>query len=186
MPEGTAQVAETETDAGAAIAFLRELIAARITEAGGPQYDPRTEIVVTAGEGEAVLAAALGCGAGEGAAIRLVGDESRAVLLEALGIELIVPEDKSPGAKEVTKIQVVGPAGFGDDPTAWASIDRDSVVVGSLDGMTGMRAYRIGYSAGPAEVMANVMKWKQAFSICTAAPSQRAAIWMLDRAGGQE
>ena len=29
MPEGTAQVAETETDAGAAIAFLRELIAAQ-------------------------------------------------------------------------------------------------------------------------------------------------------------
>ena len=165
---------------------LRERIAARIAAVGGPRYDPRTEIVVTAGEGEAVLAAALGCGAGKGASIRLVGDDSRAVLLEALGIELIGPEEKNPGATAATTIQVVGTAGFGEAPAAWASISEDSVIIGNLDGVAGMSAHRVGYAAGPAATMAEVMKWKQAFSICTAAPSQRAAIWMLDEAGGEK
>ncbi len=177
---------ETHYTTRPGIVALRERIAARIVAAGGPQYDPRTEIVVTAGEGEAVLAAALGCGAGEGAAVRMVGDDSLTVLLESLGIELIGREGKTPRATEATKIQVMGAAGFGEPPTAWASIDGDSVVVGTLDGVAGMSAYGVGYAAGPGEAMANVMKWKQAFSICTAAPSQRAAIWMLDEAGGEE
>ena len=177
---------ETHYTTRPGIVALRERIAARTAAAGGPRYDPRTEIVVTAGEGEAVLAAALGCGAGEGAAIRLAGDASGAVLLEALGIELIGPEDKSPGAPGATEIQVVSAAGFGESPTAWASINEDSVVVGNLDGVAGMSAYRVGYAAGPAAAMAEVMKWKQAFSICTAAPSQRAAIWILDETGGKE
>ena len=116
----------------------------------------------------------------------MVGNDSHAVLLEALGIVLIGPENEVPRATEATKIQVVGAAGFGEAPTAWASIDADSIVVGSLDGVAGMSAYRVGYAAGPRVAMAKVMKWKQAFSICTAAPSQRAAIWLLDAAGGEE
>ena len=42
-----------------------------------------------------------------------------------------------------------------------------------------MRPFRLGFVAAPPEVLANITKWKQASSICSPAPSQRAALRAL-------
>ena len=53
------------------------------------------------------------------------------------------------------------------------------IVIGSLDGLRAMRPFRLGFVAAPPETLARITKWKQASSICSPAPSQRAALWAL-------
>ena len=53
------------------------------------------------------------------------------------------------------------------------------IVIGSLDGLDGMRPFSLGFVAAPVDVRPRIAKWKQASSICSPAPSQRAALWAL-------
>ena len=53
------------------------------------------------------------------------------------------------------------------------------IVIGSLDGLSGVHPFRLGFVAAPPEVLSGITKWKQASSICSPAPSQRAALWAL-------
>ena len=55
----------------------------------------------------------------------------------------------------------------------------DVIVVGSLDGLRPMHPFRLGFVAAPPAALAGIAKWKQASSICSPAPSQRAALWAL-------
>lgn len=55
----------------------------------------------------------------------------------------------------------------------------DAIVIGSLDGLEGMHPFRLGFVAAPVDVRPRIAKWKQASSICSPAPSQRAALWAL-------
>ena len=52
-------------------------------------------------------------------------------------------------------------------------------MIGSLDGLSAMRPFRLGFVAAPPETLNGITKWKQASSICSPAPSQRAALWAL-------
>ena len=54
-----------------------------------------------------------------------------------------------------------------------------AIVIGSLDGLEGMRPFSLGFVAAPVDVRPQIAKWKQASSICSPAPSQRAALWAL-------
>ncbi len=62
-------------------------------------------------------------------------------------------------------------------------IDASQIVVGSLDALPGVVSFRVGFAAGPEPVMKRIQTWKQALSICTAGPSQRAALAALRSAG---
>ena len=55
----------------------------------------------------------------------------------------------------------------------------DAIVIGSLDGLEGMQPFSLGFVAAPLDVRPRIAKWKQASSICSPAPSQRAALWAL-------
>ena len=55
----------------------------------------------------------------------------------------------------------------------------DAIVIGSLDGLEGMHPFSLGFVAAPVDVRPRIAKWKQASSICSPAPSQRAALWAL-------
>ena len=55
----------------------------------------------------------------------------------------------------------------------------DAIVIGSLDGLAAMHPFSLGFVAAPVAVRPRIAKWKQASSICSPAPSQRAALWAL-------
>ncbi len=59
-----------------------------------------------------------------------------------------------------------------------------TIVVGNLGSLPGMSSFRVGYLMGPERLVARIRVWKQAFSICSPAPSQRAALIAL--AGDEE
>jgi hypothetical protein len=66
--------------------------------------------------------------------------------------------------------------GAADASTSFTGPDCRPVIVGDLDALPGMAAFGVGFVAGPTAIVGAARTWKQAFSICTAAPSQRAAL----------
>ena len=55
----------------------------------------------------------------------------------------------------------------------------NAIVIGNWDDVPGLASFRVGYLAAPKEKAAKLRSWKQALSICTAAPSQRAVLVAL-------
>ena len=55
----------------------------------------------------------------------------------------------------------------------------DTIVIGDLSGLSGLGPFRLGFVAADPEVLQQITKWKQASSICSPGPSQRAALWAL-------
>lgn len=64
-------------------------------------------------------------------------------------------------------------------PGALRGVRPGTVVVGSLDGWPGLAGFRSGFFFSPPETLTRLRGLKQAISICTAAPSQRAAALVL-------
>lgn len=73
----------------------------------------------------------------------------------------------------------LGDALFRDPPPPFPAVAPDAILVGSLDALAGLRSFRVGFLSAPAELAPQLRSWKQALSICTAAPSQRAALLLL-------
>ena len=67
---------------------------------------------------------------------------------------------------------------LGRDPFEEEPLPED-VIIGDFDGRPELASFRVGYVCAPKELAKKVRSWKQALSICTAAPSQRAAILAL-------
>jgi aspartate/methionine/tyrosine aminotransferase len=187
---------------------LRALVARAIARLGGPSYDPGTSVVITAGERESLFVVLLGVRAGPGnvlvvpspvplyeslfALMRLsplsmerAGDPARPVGL--LYREWDADRDTHAAALERATSRGVIDALNVKDAIARApgralpalTSDR-TIVIGGLEALAGGRAFGAGFIAGPPALMDRIRTWKQAFSICTAAPSQRAAIAALE------
>lgn len=62
---------------------------------------------------------------------------------------------------------------------ALGGVGPGTVLVGSLDGWPELAGFRVGFFFAPAPLLPRLRGWKQAISICTAAPSQRAAALVL-------
>jgi hypothetical protein len=58
-----------------------------------------------------------------------------------------------------------------------------TLIIGSCRGLAGQEAFGTGFVAGPAALLNGIRTWKQAFSICTAAPAQRAALTAFEEQG---
>lgn len=58
-------------------------------------------------------------------------------------------------------------------------IPRGAVAFGSFDGIGALAPFRVGFLHAPADRIPVLQRWKQALSICTPAPSQRAAALRL-------
>jgi aspartate/methionine/tyrosine aminotransferase len=56
-----------------------------------------------------------------------------------------------------------------------------SIVLGTLDSLPGLSSFRVGFTSAPStsRISPRLKRWKQALSICTSAPSQRAALLTL-------
>ena len=63
--------------------------------------------------------------------------------------------------------------------TAFGGSPEGAIVVGSLDGLPGLAPFRVGFLYAPSSLIGLLRRWKQALSICTPAPSQRAAALAL-------
>lgn len=54
-----------------------------------------------------------------------------------------------------------------------------TLITGNLHALAGLSTFRVAYMMGSKDYIAKCRPWKQALSICSAAPSQRAAIHAL-------
>jgi aspartate/methionine/tyrosine aminotransferase len=186
---------------------LRALVASELIRLAAPSYDSATEVIITAGEREAVFVTLLGLrpDAGE---VWTVGDAAPyAALFRFSGLTPSPIDDdrgSSPRAARllyrdrhatftvhqraveraaeacVPDVVNIGAAvGCPDTTSVPHGIGDRTILLGGLDGLAGQQAFGAGFVAGPAALLDSIRTWKQAFSICTAAPSQRAALAAL-------
>lgn len=108
----------------------------------------------------------------------------------ALAQEGDKPHREPPPESNRTRIiDATGGLLFGEDSSVAPSPDAgppeapgartDTIVIGNLSGLRGLDAFHLGFVAGDPEVLQHITKWKQACSICSPAPSQRAVLWAL-------
>lgn len=105
--------------------------------------------------------------------------------VHAIGDRLFAADDRpDPSASSATR-KATSPSRSGSAgpelsaPAGPAADLADVIVIGALDGLEEMHPFSLGFVAAPAAVRPRIAKWKQASSICSPAPSQRAALWAL-------
>ena len=154
------------------MAELRRLVGDALPSVGYPARGP-DGVLITASEGESLFVTLLGVGLD--AEVRFLGgaDEHRPLR-----------RWMNPRGAEGTTVHAIGDRLFAVDapPVDRGHADDDLanvIVIGSLDGLHAMRPFRLGFVAAPPETLKGVTRWKQASSICSPAPSQRAALWAL-------
>ncbi len=187
---------------------LRRMIADQLAGIGAPFYEPVKSVAITAGVGEALLATLLGLDLGEGDVVATARREGKYQLLfRTMGLSFAHPPDdedtkglckavyrelagdesaneelfrlsKEQNLPDIFNIgDTIGSIPVTDLPLVSSEL---TILMGSLDSLPGLDSFRVGFVAGPEIFLKRIMIWKQAFSICTAAPSQRAALFLLD------
>lgn len=181
---------------------LRRRVGEALPGVGFPAREP-DGVLITQGEGESLFATILGLGGGEGAVIvaRPGGRHQR--LLDWMRVRVIEPgtdaaseaaaafrlieheagagtpgNESVPETQGLVQVHAIGDRLFGG-PGEAAAAPADAIVIGSLDGLEGMHPFSLGFVAAPVAGRPRIAKWKQASSICSPAPSQRAALWAL-------
>ena len=92
---------------------------------------------------------------------------------------------KASNTPALTQVHAIGDRLFAGDNDERSSAAEaagmlsDAIVIGSLDGLEGMHPFSLGFVATSTAMRPRIAKWKQASSICSPAPSQRAALWAL-------
>ena len=103
--------------------------------------------------------------------------------VHAIGSRLFAETDARARSASAAPIGVSssaeGPGAGASAPTDTAGALADAIVIGSLDGLEGMEPFSLGFVATSSAMRPRIAKWKQASSICSPAPSQRAALWAL-------
>ncbi len=176
---------------------LRRLVGAALPGAGYPARGP-DGVLITASEGESLFVTLLGLGVGKGDSFAASAPARHRRLFDWMGLVRAEPDaaafnytDRAhsaahgthahdPRDHSVPRIHAIGDRLFrSNDRQHPDDALADVIVIGSLDGLQAMRPFRLGFVAAPPETLARITKWKQASSICSPAPSQRAALWAL-------
>lgn len=177
---------------------LRRLVGAALPDIGYPRRDP-DGVLITASEGESLFVTLLGLGAGKGTRFTGSAPGRHQALFDWMGLARAEPDtaaslhyrdttrDGETGAQRrirldhsVDCVHSVGGSLFGSEGWAFrGDVPANLIVIGSLDGLDGMQPFRLGFVAAAPEILAGITRWKQASSICSPAPSQRAALWAL-------
>ena len=177
------------------MAELRRRIGAALPAAGYPERGP-DGVLITAGEGESLFVTLLGLGTPPEIRLYGPGGHRHDSLLKWMGVRAAEPGSRDGDNATDPEIHLIGDRLFGPAPAAAihpgaagppaptaptpaTPVPPAPIVIGSLDGLSGMHPFRLGFVAAPPEVLAGITKWKQASSICSPAPSQRAALWAL-------
>ena len=174
---------------------LRRRVGAALPDIGYPRRDP-DGVLITASEGESLFVTLLGLGAGKGTRFTGSAPGRHQALFDWMGLakaesgaagSLHYRDTGKAGAQadghldhSVPCVHNVGGFLFGSEGwTLRDDLPANVIVIGSLDGLGAMLPFRLGFVAAPPEILAGITKWKQASSICSPAPSQRAALWAL-------
>ncbi len=185
---------------------LREEIGRYLGELGGPEYDS-DGVVITAGEGEALFVTLLGIGIGTAAHVVARTQCRHGELFELMGVRLVGSSDpaaaaasavyeetgaggSAPGRAENAapvndhdhqRILAIGELLFSERSSRAPTVvpSETAIVIGHLDALPGIDRFRVGFAAGPPAIVKRIMTWKQALSICSPAPSQRAALFAI-------
>ena len=159
---------------------LRRLVGLALPSIGYPERGP-DGVLITAGEGESLFVTLLALGLD--VEVRVLGGRLNRhdALLAWMGIGTDEPRADSAAAPRVDAIgdrlfRADDPHGLPAPPSAG---HESGIVIGSLDGLGAMRPFRLGFVAAAPETLSGITRWKQASSICSPAPSQRAALWVL-------
>ena len=211
IPEGLCEhlrehlsAGETHYTARPGLIELRQAIGQQIGELGCRGRDA-DGVIVTQGEGEALYVTLLGLGIGQGSTISITGNCEHRALLDMLGIGMVGANDPNGGNADVCYSQVGDKLGgshtevpdadfeilamggllFSERSreTDLSSVSTDAILIGHLDSLSGLDHFRMGYVAGPPDIVKRIQTWKQALSICSAAPSQRAAMFVISQRG---
>lgn len=195
---------ETHYTTRPGIPELRTAIGRELHECGGHLRES-DGVIVTHGEGEALYVTLLGLGLDAHSSVVVQGACRHRQLFGLIGIELIPPnghkacnaytlyrefrEEPTEAGGDTTpcehEIVALGGLLFSDRSagTSLSALTTDAVVIGHLDSLPALDSFRIGFVAGPPETVKRIQTWKQALSICTAAPSQRAALFAVGLGG---
>lgn len=177
---------------------LRRLVGAALPGIGYPRRDP-DGVLITTSEGESLFVTLLGLGAGKGTRFTGSAPGRHQALFDWMGLARTESGAAAPlHYRDTTQngenaaqadgrldhsvpcVHTVGGSLFGSGGrTLRGDVPVNLIVVGSLDGLDAMRPFRLGFVAAEPQTLAGVTKWKQASSICSPAPSQRAALWAL-------
>lgn len=203
---------ETHYTVRPGIPELRRTIAQEMLRLGGPfsdADDPMENALITSDEAEAVFAVVLGLGLDSGEVLVATGDNCRhEALFRVMGLSV---EDESSSKTKLTyrswdaepgqqkdvldfaiqndlpDILDLGSSLFSPTWTTFPPVDSSrTFITGNLDGLPGVSTFRVAYLTASTDRIARCRPWKQALSICSAAPSQRAAIHALESAGEEE
>ena len=146
---------------------LRQAIAEALSRAGAPKRTAE-EIVICSGASEALFVVLLALQLEPGDRVSVLGEQGEAKALASL-FDIEVSANDAAG-----DIYCVGA-----EMARGAKAPESATIVGHLDHLSGMTPFRVGYVSAPPSLIAKVRRFKQALSICTAAPSQRAALAAL-------
>jgi hypothetical protein len=93
-----------------------------------------------------------------------------------------IQEDIHPISKEKSLPDVLNlESSLGSSLESFPPFDPSlTLVTGDLDAIEGLSTFRVAFLMGTKAMIARCRPWKQALSICSAAPSQRAAIHALE------
>lgn len=170
---------------------LRRLVGLALPTIGYPARDP-DGVLITAGEGESLFVTLLALGRGTEVRFPDGRSDRHDALLAWMGIGGTDPHAAGPAP--APRVDIVGDRLFRPDDGHHAGTPLPAspetvahgpagppapVVVGSLHGLDAMRPFRLGFVAAAPEILSGITKWKQASSICSPGPSQRAALWAL-------
>lgn len=196
---------ETHYTVRPGIPELRRSIAQQIVRAGGPLPngdDPAENVLITSGESEALFVVLLSLGWASGNVLvsarppcrhgplfRLMGFHVATEAALPAQLHLTYREWDSDEERQKYVLargadrnlcdvldlkQALWPSGTFPPFDAGRTL-----LVGNLDAVAGLSSFRVGYLVGPKARIARIRPWKQALSICSAAPSQRAALYAL-------
>jgi len=180
---------------------LRSTIANKLHESGAPKRGADS-VIVTHGEGEALFVTLLGLGFKDGTTVVVDGECRHRRLLDLLNASVVPLGAAMTGNAIAVYRELDSPAKFGTRgdtnkrPTIvalgtslfadrWRQHDSCSlgaavVTIGDFNALDGLDHFRMGFVAGPPDTVKRIQTWKQAFSICSAGPSQRAALFALE------
>jgi aspartate/methionine/tyrosine aminotransferase len=200
---------ETHYTVRPGIPELRRMITQAIVSLGGPSpnaEDPMDNALITSDEAEAIFAIVLGLGLDSGEVLAATENTCHhEALLRVMGLRVEKRPssetkltyrswDADPGQQQevldfATKndlpdILDLGPSLVDPKWKTFPLVESSrTFITGNLDGLPGMSTFRVAYLMASKDRIARCRPWKQALSICSAAPSQRAAIFALSSAG---
>jgi len=201
---------ETHYTVRPGIPKLRRSIAEAVIEAGGPTpdaEDPMDNVLITSDVSEALFVVLLGLELSPGNILAsLTGTCRHAELFSLMGMEISVPSEgtdvglpikltyrewdsdiraqeralTAATAHDCIDVLDLGSSLWSGSLKSFPPHQNRTVLVGNLDAVVGLPTFRVAFLVAPKDIFARCRPWKQALSICSAAPSQRAALHALE------